>query len=193
VSASRDHDLDELRRSAVAGNERDANTLMEVLKGPLTGYLLGKLRDPDAREFIEDVLQETLMRIYSKLGSCRATESRMFVRWCLTIAGHCASDQFRRLNVEGRRLQALDVTYRDSAPLNAANADDGDTGMPAEVLQALAELTVEQQSLLWHRVVCGEQWPEVGREHGITAGAAKRRYQRLRERLRCPGRKPATP
>ena len=54
------------------------------------------------------------------------------------------------------------------------------------VLNAILDgLDDEQQAVLWHHVVDGSTWAEIGLMLRISAGAAKRRWQRLSKGLKA--------
>ncbi len=42
----------------------------------------------------------------------------------------------------------------------------------------------EAQTLLWHRLIQGDEWAETGGALGIPQTAAKRRFQRMQGRIR---------
>lgn len=132
----------------------------------------------------DEVAQETLVRIAARIDECRADADAMLLAWCRAIARNAAIDCLREHKAEWevRTLTggvALDVSG-DAAPENTAAV--------RTLLDALDEVLESEsgpaQTLLWLRLVQRDTWAEAGETLGITAGAAKRRFQRTMVRLR---------
>ena len=95
---------------AQSGDQDALNELLKTFQEPLYRYALSLVREPHAAE---DVLQETFVRVYRKLGWLR--EPRLFRPWAYQIA---TREAFRHLKRE-RRWKELS---RDEADLRSVAA-----------------------------------------------------------------------
>lgn len=191
-SASTEH-LVELMRRAVAGDDAALENLLIRLHVPTLRFLRRRLgSDPREAEVADDLTQETLVRVYRFLSTCSATNDAQIMAWVLAIARRQLIDWIR-------------AKYRDVAASLALMGDEkqqSEIGEPQygcrvqqdgsfehqRLLMLLMDLhdrlPAATQKLLWLRVVQAASWTEVAKEMQTTASAAKRRYQRVQQRLR---------
>jgi DNA-directed RNA polymerase specialized sigma24 family protein len=125
------------------------------------------------------VVQESLWRVWRGLGGCRAETEGQIRSWIRAIAARQIATLLREEGGLKRvGIQRLRLEPRASEP----------DGEPDErlllILEELGRLPDSAHDLLWGRIVLGETWEEAGAGLGIPATAAKRRWQRLQERLR---------
>jgi RNA polymerase sigma factor (sigma-70 family) len=172
-----------LLRRARAGDERARERLLAALHVPMRDYVAARTRStPDGGDLADDVAQEALIRIATRLGSCRATTDRQLFKWALTVARSRLLDHLRR-HGDGwvERIGDHDV----AAPLDAKESLAPASATFRGVLQwVVRELPPSTQALLELRVENGEPWAEVARVLRTTTAGAKRRYQRAQARLR---------
>lgn len=177
--------------------EGDAPALEELLvriQAPALAFLRRRLRDPRLEPFIEDVLAEVLIRVYRHHQKCRAQADREVVAWVLSIARNEA------LRLLERRPLQYGVLLGDRDPATVGRSASGSPMAPGRqayhpveeeptrsrglkvVLSILKEVEEEAQPelkrLLYLRLVEGHPWEDVGEAFGISASAAKRRFQR---------------
>jgi len=175
---------------AKTGDEQAWAALYEVLHRPLLGYL--RARDyPDP----EDALGEVFLRLARNLehfeGGLTALRAYAF-----TVAQNLLRDSARASKARPK------ITFLIPDALMAAAARDGRTAASAEedalseldlsgIAEALAELTPEQQHVLYLRVVGDQSIEETARAVGKSPGAVKQLHFRAMERLRRGLQSPA--
>lgn len=131
----------------VAQGDRDAfRTLVQCHQGPLGAYAQRMLDD---RGRAEDVVQETLLRLWSQARRFRSERARL-TTWLHNIAHNLCIDELRRESRQ--RPEAV----RDDAPADIASPGDVRDGERREVLlrQAISALPERQRSAL---VLCHYQ------------------------------------
>ena len=82
---------------AQSGDREALDALLASVQEPLYRYVLSLVREP---RLAEDVLQETFVRVYRKLGYLR--EPRLFRPWAYRVA---TREAFRNLKRERRRAE----------------------------------------------------------------------------------------
>ena len=152
----------------------------------IIGARVRRLRPPD--DFVEDVTQEALLRLFRGWQTARAAHPAQIVQWVTAVTRRAVVDELRASSTRilfGSRLLEEDL-LSDSAIHSAAD-DDVEPGYAL-----LCRLTVECQralpastaTLLWYRVIEGATLEELGAHLRISADAAKRRLQRGQATLR---------
>lgn len=89
-----------------AGTVEAFDILVSRYKDPLANYLYRFLGDPKE---VEDLLQETFMRVYRNRHSYRRIAK--FSTWLYTIAGNLARSEYRKR--KRRRLYSLQSVNRE--------------------------------------------------------------------------------
>lgn len=133
----------ELVRGVADGDREAFRRLVLAHQGPLGAYAQRMLGD---RTAAEDVVQETLLRLWSRAGSFRPEASRL-TTWLHNIAHNLCIDGFRR----GGR-----IVYGDTPDPGALEGGGADEPADAEarreeaarIRSALAELPERQRSAL---------------------------------------------
>jgi len=142
----------------------------------------------DWEETALDLAQDTLVRIGQRLGGCRAVDDLEFLGWCRSVALSIGLEHLGARRSEWDALALRCELGRD----RQEGGDGSGSGSPTPGELALARVLEDAhaaepdagQVLLWHRLVRGDEWEEVGAALGIAATAAKRRFQRAQTRLR---------
>ncbi|WP_420128144.1 RNA polymerase sigma factor [Longimicrobium sp.] len=182
-----------LAEAAVRGDEDAMERLLTELHVDLLRYLRRWLRFwRQGDELAMEIAQETLVRVARGLHSFRGTSNGQLVSWARAVAANLAKDAAREARGEwdavvfGEELDELDA-HEPDLPLGNDDDTPGSQGRKV-VLRLLGEAlqggNEEAQALLWHRLVQGDSWADAGAAVGLTHTAAKRRCQRLQERLR---------
>lgn len=145
------------------------------------GRLLGaRLRGGWTSSWVEDVTQEALAHVHAGHFSCHATCSAEVVAWVRAIGRRAALDLLR---VEYRWHQAVEVEI-GQAPASVEAEHAGPTPLERLLRRRLSRLDPLQHELLWMRFAQDASWAEIASTLDATAAGAKRRYQRLAQRLR---------
>ena len=164
-----------LAAEAARGSIEAFDRLARRYQVPLVRFISRRFsRQIDA----EDVVQETLVRSYSAIGSF--DPDRSFQAWIFAIAYRQAVTAERKRAVRRAASLAQD-DYLPAAP--EQHADDGDG--PGELWTLARRLpTPEQNAALWLVHVEGVPIVEVAHVIGKTPGAVKVMVHRARERVR---------
>lgn len=145
---------------------------------------LGHVLDAD------DLVQEVLVQAYRSFATFDPARGS-FRGWTFGVAAHVAQGLLRHLarataHGGGRALQAL-ASRADSLPEDATTISRRvarDEGM-RRFLARVLELEDDDRRLLVHRGIEGLKYAEVAAILGWNTELAKKRWQRLRERLRA--------
>lgn len=196
---------------AVQSEADDAPEALESLLTELYPHVWHFLRPRlvgwrESSEVINDVTQETMVRLCMRIHQCRANTNRDISAWACTAARHTLVDLLRSpasglmaqqlaaeletdLDADDHELETgarradnhiaaeLSVSLDEACGLRPAEPAARER-LLALVVQAYNAAATDTGELLWWRLVMGADWSEVGVElHTSTAGA-KRRYQR---------------
>ena len=165
------HDDSTLDQTLIArwreGDERAASQLVERHANPVARYL----HSLGAREAVEELVQDTFVRVFSSLDSFRGDSSLR--TWIFTIA--------RRLLLDSRRAFKR---RRDVEPVQEADAVteyDALDGLIAgesgrRVLEAVERLSPTQREVFALRAGEGRSYREIAAIVGTTEGAARVHY-----------------
>lgn len=173
------------------GEAPSREALLSRLYPALQGFLRGRLTTtPALQGWLPDIVQEAMIRIDGGIWRCEFAEDRALIAWCLTVARHTTTD-FVRANIDRAAeliltsdLELLASRRRWWTSSWASPADFiGTPGFRAALNEVLDKLDDEEHILLWSRIVEGGSWGDVAGALRISAGAAKRRWQRLSARL----------
>lgn len=180
------------RACASKQDEAALERLLAELFPKLVRFLFRRFDyEPDAEELVKDLAQDALVHIATGIGECRATTDAQFLAWCFTIARNVAFDYLRAMRDEFAALRfVVDLENLagqasfcewEAAGVEQAPAERTLFSILDAATDVLSETTAE---LLWHRLIEGATWQEIGERFGTSAAGAKRRYQRAQASLR---------
>jgi len=92
----------------ISGNEKAFEALLMRHKDRVHRFILMKLKDAD---LIEDIFQETFIKVINTLKKGNYNEEGKFLPWALRIAHNLIIDYFRKAN---RVRFVSETTYKDS-------------------------------------------------------------------------------
>ncbi|MBK8059513.1 MAG: hypothetical protein IPK33_17145 [Gemmatimonadetes bacterium] len=173
------------------GDDAALERLLARLEPPLRRFLARRVRAMGRDlDFVQDAMQQSLVAIVLGLHGCRAQTDAELVAWALGVARNQLAELLRR---EGPWSDSLDddqapVVVGESFHTSAGQCDDVDPGLDVllgVVGRISAALPAKAAALLWMRLIADYEWHEVGAELGISAGAAKLRFQRMQVSLRA--------
>lgn len=166
--------------------------LLTALCDPIRRYAAGCLRKRvDAGDIVEDVVQETLIRLAKGIRVCRATSDGQVLSWARTTAHHALIDMYRSPSsglaaqqlaqelVEEIQEHALWRGEAAPAPSSPAMAQ-----LIAVVMAAYNDAVEATGELFWWRLIMGLEWTEIAAKFSTSAAGAKRRFQRAQDTLR---------
>jgi RNA polymerase sigma-70 factor (ECF subfamily) len=160
-----------------AGNRAEVATAIVRDYGPgLLGYLGAMLRDDEAARDAFSELAEELWKSLPRFAFRSSLKT-----WAYSIAYHCVL-RARRAQARRRTRPLHDSEY---SKLAAAVSRSFARSAADRKLDALrATLDDEDHTLLVLRINRGMAWHDIGVVVGADATTARKRFQRLKERLR---------
>lgn len=181
-SRERFPELDELTlASAQRGNPRAKRALVERYQRPVLALVSRMLKGFGDSGLVEDVAQETFLRVFRALPSYDRNGPARLSTWILTIASHRSIDELRRRRLETR---PLDPTGGDVE--GDARADEAaERRMLARLIErAVQSLSPEYRAAFVLREYHGLEYVEIAEALSIDLGTVKSRLNRARQRLR---------
>ena len=146
-------------------------------------------RRPGWEDTVDDLAQETIIKIARSLDTPLAENDAILLEWCTTVALNAGTDYLRSMRDEWDTR----AFFSEAETLGALGWELQDCDIEEDagariLLRILREAHEEEggdaQTLLWHRLVQGDEWAETGDVLGIPHTAAKRRFQRMQGRIR---------
>jgi RNA polymerase sigma-70 factor, ECF subfamily len=132
-----------------------------------------------APEDLEDLAQESLLRVHGKLDTFQG-QSR-FTTWAATIAVNCALSELRR-----RRYKHLSI--EEAGETADWSPGDGDEGVDEEQIallrRAIAEALTDKQREAIQAALGGLPLMELARRGGVSQGAIYKLLHDARRRLK---------
>ncbi|MEM9195240.1 MAG: RNA polymerase sigma factor [Myxococcota bacterium] len=164
-------DHDQLAQNTADGDAEAFRELVDAVVAPLRRLAQHTVGRADA----EDVLQESLTRIYLALRERRYRAEGQFMAWARRIVTRVALDHLR----SQRRRRA-----RELAAAPPSTAQNADPLALSEVLQALETLPPKQRIALVLKEVEGLTTREIADAMNSSVGSVEQRLVRARATLR---------
>ncbi len=175
-------ELDEVTLArAQRGDLRAKRALVDRYQRPVVALVSRLLRGQADPGLVEDIAQETFLRVFRALPKFDRHGPARLSTWILTIASHRAIDELRRRRLETRPFDptAFEVPANDRADATAERK------MLARLLSdAIDSLSPEYRAAFVLREYHGLEYAEIARTLGIDLGTVKSRLSRARNRLR---------
>lgn len=175
-------ELDELTiASAQRGNMRAKRALVERYQRPVLALVSRMLRGQGDSALVEDVAQETFLRVFRALPRFDRNGRARLSTWILTIATHRTIDELRKRRFETR---AFDMSRYD---IEASSRTDekAERHILAQLIDdAVQELGPEYRAAFVLREYHGLDYAEIASVLEVDLGTVKSRLNRARRRLR---------
>lgn len=179
-NARGDQFVDLLTRIATSKDRMAFATVFDHFAPRVKSFMMRKGSNP---EQAEDLVQETMIAVWSK-AAMFSTEKGSVSTWIFTIARNLRIDKLRRersqLYTDLEDFDTPDLSTGAEEALGRSQEDN-------QVVQALAQIPVEQRDLLILSFVEDVPQSEIALRLGIPLGTVKSRmrlgYQRLRKIL----------
>jgi len=179
---SRSPELDEITLArAQRGDLKAKRALVERYQRPVVALVSRLLRGQTDAGLVEDIAQETFLRVFRALPKFDRHGPARLSTWILTIASHRAIDELRRRRLDTRPFDpaSFEVPARDRADTTAERK------MLARLLSdAIDGLSPEYRAAFVLREYHGLEYAEIAQTLGIDLGTVKSRLSRARTRLR---------
>ena len=174
-------DLDKLTlERAKRGDEAAFRALVDAYKSAVFGLLSRMLVPRGRRALVEDLAQETFLRVFRALPSFGRDGRTNLAAWILTIASRLALDELRKPN---RTTPLAEAPEPRSFERTDARAEHGAAAL--RVRQALARMAPEHSIVLMLRAGSGLAYEAIAQTLGIDIGTVKSRLSRARAELRA--------
>ena len=176
-------ELDELTvASAQRGSARARRALVERYQRPVLALVARMLRGHGDSGLVEDVAQETFLRVFRALPRFDRNGSARLSTWILTIASHRTIDELRRRRLDTRPLD----TPGTQQVAGHSDADEiARRKMLARVIErAVDDLAPEYRAAFILREYHCLEYAEIAEALCIDLGTVKSRLNRARSRLR---------
>ena len=149
-------------------------TLMKRYERPIFGFILRQVGD---RGRAEDLFQETFLRIYSRVETCRQPES--FKPWAFAIAANLCRNEARRQHEEPRE-RVNGHAAQQPTPEGAAQSSEA----RQRIARALGRLPEAQREvfILYHYTRLS--YDEIARTLEVPLGTVKSRMNAALSALR---------
>ncbi|BBM70960.1 RNA polymerase sigma factor [Rhodothermus marinus] len=169
-----------------AGTVEAFDILVSRYQDPLANYLYRFLGDPKE---VEDLLQETFMRVYRNRHSYRRIAK--FSTWLYTIAGNLARSEYRKR--KRRRVYSLQSVNRDEEEYEVEIPDETfapdrhteSTIQDRYIQEALKQIPEEFREVVVLRDVQQLSYEEIAEITGLPMGTVKSRINRGRTKLQA--------
>ncbi len=171
-------EIDDVTRTrAIRGDGRACRALVERYQHRVFALVGRMLRPHGLDTLIEDVAQETFLRVFTHLGRFRPDGRARLSTWILTIATRLCIDRLRK-----RRPQTSLDALPASALAGGPRADRAPIGAGLE--RAIASLPPDWQAVFVLRVGHELDYAEIADALEIPVGTVRSRLSRARARLR---------
>ena len=163
--------------------ERTAEEIVRLISPKLSSYLLRRYYKP---HFVQDVLQDTFMKIFRELHRCRAESAHGAWGWCCRIAWHTLIDHRRRTKQE----DSLDTLGSEDMRIIIEAARQKETLSQDELADLKTAMTLLELAkpdchrLLWRHYILDEELTEMAKEDEIAYDTLRSRIRRCLEVLR---------
>jgi RNA polymerase sigma-70 factor (ECF subfamily) len=175
-------ELDDLRlRRAARGDQEAFRELVELYHRRVHD-LLWRMLDPSGRaDRVEDLVQETFVRVFGALSRFRPDGPARLSTWILTIATRLALNELRRA---GRPTVPLDAVAEHLGGGEPADRAAERRRLGRAIARAIGALPVEYRAALVLREYHGLDYAEIAEVLEIDLGTVKSRLSRARSKLR---------
>lgn len=170
-------ELDELTLArAQRGDDRACRELVVRYQKPVFA-LLGRML-VTRRPVVEDLAQETFLRVFRALPTFSPSGPARLSTWILTIATRLALDELRRRPPQTEPLTA------EVATIAGPDADAQRRAVAAAITRAVADLSADHRAIFLLREYHGLEYDEIARALDLDPGTVKSRLSRARAALR---------
>jgi RNA polymerase sigma-70 factor (ECF subfamily) len=175
--ADHGHELDQLAiKRAANGDPAASRALVEKYQQRVFA-LISRMLWRQGRATVEDIAQDTFLRVFQNLGKFAVDGPAKLSTWILTIAARRSIDELRRM----RPVPTDDIRGTSS---DRTDADVERKQLVAAIEAALEELSPELRAAFLLREYHGLEYTEIARSLGIELGTVKSRLARARTLLR---------
>ena len=179
ASFSRDRELDDVTLARARAGEQSAQTaVVERYQRPVFA-LLWRMVGPQ-RALVEDLAQETFLRVLRALPGFDPAGGGRLVTWILTIATRLALDHLRSMNGGANGRDPGEVAGAVPVVLPRPDQDAQRRALAVALVRAVDALAPPFRAAFLLREVQGLSYQEVSQALDIDVGTVKSRLARAR-------------
>lgn len=135
------------------------------------------------RPEVEDVLQETFVKIYLNAGRFRKIPGASFTSWAYKILLNVTFTQYKKLDKRKGDIDILKEELREVIP-DASMPDLASKELRDYVATVVASLPENLGRALTEHFINDKPQEQIAREEGVSIGAIKTRIHRAKEAFR---------
>jgi RNA polymerase sigma-70 factor (ECF subfamily) len=165
----------------VQNGEREAFAeLVRLFQKKIFTLAYGFFRD---RDDALEIVQETFMRIYAKIGSYRPDHSLQ--SWIYRLAHNLCVDHYRKYT----KKRKLESGFADVPDRHLASADNSQSALESQqtaeaIDRAVAKLSLKQKEVFFLKYRQGLKLQQVAETMAISLGTVKALHHRAMKRIR---------
>lgn len=122
---------------------------------------------------VDDIVQEVFVKVYINIKKYKAQSN--FEGWLYRIAYNTTMNVLKKRSRE-------DIVPSDELP-ELSYEVEVDQGFSPDVLNALSRLTMDERTLVYHRVYEEMSYKEIGKIMGASSGALRKKFERARHKF----------
>ncbi len=165
---------------AQRGDPRAQRDLVDRYQRPVFALLSRMLYQRGQQQALEDLAQETFLRVFRALSGFQRGGPARLSTWILTIATNLTIDHLRK-----RRVATDSLSAADEPEASATSDSEAERRRLAEVLRrAIDDLTPEYRAAFLLREYHEFEYTEIASTLQIDLGTVKSRLSRARAALR---------
>lgn len=147
--------------------------------------VVGRTLGPRNAAKVEDVAQDTFLRVFRSLSSFDPRGSARLSTWIITIALRLCFDELRRSKRDSARLRDEGIRDDDARAPDLSEPLAIERALKRRLERAVDELPEDLKATFVLRVVADVSVAEAARALDVDEGTIKSRLSRARERLRA--------
>jgi RNA polymerase sigma-70 factor, ECF subfamily len=173
-------EIDQITLARAQRGDRAAfRSLVDAYQRPVHALIGRMLSSRSRHSEVDDLAQETFMRVYRALPDFESRGPGRLSKWILTIAARLALDELRR-------VRAVPASPEQAEQLPSAERTDGlvhRRALATAISAAVHELTPDQRTVFLLREYHQFEYQEIANALDIDIGTVKSRLSRARAAL----------
>lgn len=183
VTDAREIDVDTLAR-AQRGEEAACRSLVVTYQGRVFAVVGRTLGARNAAR-VEDVAQETFLRVFRALAAFTPDGPARLSTWILTIAMRLCFDELRRARRTSQRMRDEELRDDDARAPDLSEPLAIERALKRRIERAIEELPDDLKATFVLRVVAELSVADAAKALDVDEGTIKSRLSRARDRLRA--------
>lgn len=186
VRVSRERELDDATLSRAQRGDDAACRALVVLYERRVFAVVARTLGPSHAGRVEDIAQETFLRVFSALPSFDPKGSAALSTWMITIAMRLCFDELRRAKRTSQRMRDEELRDDDARAPSATEPEPVvvERALRRRLDAAISSLPEDLRATFVLRVIAELSVADAARALDVDEGTIKSRLSRARDRLR---------